>query len=86
MWPTHRRPRHELNSVSPTEARNVLKSLSIVYALVLGRWAVEDVFNATAARMSAFSEFSLILSPSCKSMMRLGCQSHSPAADTSLDC
>ena len=27
-----------------------LKSLSVVYALVRGRWAAEDLFNATAAR------------------------------------
>jgi hypothetical protein len=31
-----------------------LKSRSVVYALVPGRWAAEDVFSATAARMSAF--------------------------------
>ncbi len=30
-----------------------------------------DVFSATAARMSAFNAFSLILSPSWKSMARL---------------
>jgi len=35
-----------------------LKSLSVVYALVPGRWAAEDVFSATAARMRAFNAFS----------------------------
>src|SRR5882757_7775186 len=48
-----------------------LKFLSVVYALVPGRWAAEDVFSATAARMSAFNAFSSILSPSWKSMARL---------------
>ena len=48
-----------------------LKSLSVVYALVPGRWAAEDVFSATASRMSAFNAFSSILSPSWKSMARL---------------
>ncbi len=42
-----------------------------VYALVFRRGAVEDVFSATAARMSAFNAFSSILSPSWKSMARL---------------
>src|SRR5207247_3833931 len=41
------------------------------YALVPGRRAAEDVFSATAARMSAFNAFSSILSPSWKSMARL---------------
>jgi hypothetical protein len=48
-----------------------LKSLSAVYALVPRRWAAKDVLSATAARMSAFNAFSLILSPSWKSMARL---------------
>src|SRR5208282_2843421 len=48
-----------------------LKSLSVVYALVPSRWAAKDVFSATAARMSAWSAFSSILSPSWKSMARL---------------
>src|SRR5580704_13208854 len=47
------------------------QSLSVVYALVPGRRAAEDVFRATAARMSAFNAFSSILSPSWKSMARL---------------
>ena len=37
-----------------------LKSLSVVYPLVPGRWAVVDVFSATAARMSALRAFSSI--------------------------
>jgi hypothetical protein len=41
-----------------------LKSLSVAYALVPGRRAAEDVFSATAARISAFNAFSSILSPS----------------------
>src|SRR3954454_14827464 len=41
------------------------------YALVPGRWPGEDVFSATAARMSAFNALSSILSPSWKSMARL---------------
>src|SRR5205807_2193956 len=52
----------------PTPLR--LKSLSVVYALVPGRWAAEDVFSAAAARMSAFNAFSSILSPSWTSMAR----------------
>ncbi len=48
-----------------------LKSLSVAYALVPARWAAEDVFSATAARMSALSAFSSISSPSWKSMARL---------------
>lgn len=39
-------------------------SLSGVYTLVPGRRAAEDVFIATAARMSACNAFSSILSPS----------------------
>src|SRR5262249_356810 len=35
------------------------------------RWVAEDLFSATAAQMSAFNAFSLILSPSWKSMARL---------------
>src|SRR6516162_4636086 len=31
-------------------------ALSVVYALVPGRWAAEDVFSAPAARMIAFNE------------------------------
>src|SRR6516165_6872823 len=46
-------------------------ALSVVYALVPGRWAAEDVFSAPAARMIAFNDFSSILSPSWKSMARL---------------
>ena len=37
-----------------------LKSLSVVYPLVPGRWAVVDVFSATAAQMSALRAFSSI--------------------------
>src|SRR5262249_35039151 len=48
-----------------------LKSLSVVFALVPRRCAAEDVFSATAARMSVFNAFSSILSPSWKSMARL---------------
>jgi len=39
--------------------------------LAPGRRAAEDLFSATAARMSAFSASSSILSPSWKSMARL---------------
>jgi hypothetical protein len=48
-----------------------LKSLSVAYALFPGRRAAEDVFSATAARMSAFNAFSSISLPSWKSMARL---------------
>jgi hypothetical protein len=48
-----------------------LRCVSVVYVLVPGRWAAEDVFSATAARMSAFNASSSILSPSWKSMARL---------------
>src|SRR5207237_5753130 len=48
-----------------------LKSLWLVYALFPGRWAAEDMFSATAARMSPFNAVSSILSPSWKSMARL---------------
>ena len=41
-----------------------LKSFSVIYALVPGRSAAEDVFSAMAARMSAFNAFSSMLSPS----------------------
>src|SRR5205807_2125346 len=44
---------------------------SVVYALAAGRRAAEDVFSATAARMSAFNALSSIVSPSWISMARL---------------
>src|SRR5438876_5590602 len=45
--------------------------ITVVYALFAGRLAAEDLFSATAARMSALNAFSSILSPSRKSMARL---------------
>ena len=43
-----------LPSSTPTSGAHptALKSLSVVYPLVPGRWAVVDVFSATAARMA----------------------------------
>jgi hypothetical protein len=38
-------------------------AVSAVYALVPGRRLAEDVFSATAARMSTFNASSSILSP-----------------------
>src|SRR5580698_7067897 len=45
--------------------------IAAILRQIAGRWAAEDVFSATAARMSASNAFSSILSPSWKSMARL---------------
>ena len=51
--------------------RKRLKAISVVYALVPGLWAAEEVFSSTATRISTFNVYSSIWSPSWKSMARL---------------
>ena len=68
--PLHRHNYPLQSRIRTIAARAVVEDRD-AYTLLLDRWAVADLFSATAARMSAFNAFSSILSPSWKSMARL---------------